>query len=41
MTLQGITNSEFTVGSKIVIQIMLSVSSAQADSTEHRRKFEY
>ena len=34
-TLQGITKSEFTVGSMIFDQLMSSVSSAQADSTEH------
>ena len=34
-TLQCITKSEFTVGSMIFDQLMSSVSSAQADSTEH------
>ena len=34
-TLQGITKGEFTVGSMIFDQIMSSMSSAQADSTEH------
>ena len=38
---QGITNSEFTVGSMILVQIMLYLSSARADSTEHRQTFEY